>query len=71
MNQRDVATLCMFAWLILVAGAMTLTHIGQTGRTRATSAAIAKKALAEKNVVGWVHLDPETAQLVYESKGGR
>jgi hypothetical protein len=67
MNQRDAVILFVFASLALVAGAMTSAHIGQAARVEAA----AKKALAEKNIVGWVHLDPETAQLVYVEKVGR
>lgn len=64
MSQQRKVILFVFASLALVAGAMTLTHIGQAARVEAA----AKKAESEKNIIGWVHLDPETAQLVYVEK---
>lgn len=64
MNQQRRVILFVFASLALVAGAMTSAHIGQAARIEAA----AKKAVTEKNIVGWVHIDPETAQLVYAER---
>lgn len=67
MNPRDAVILFVFASIALVAGAMTSTHIDRAARI----AGITTNVEAEKTIVGWVHLDPETAQLVYVKNVGR